>query len=226
MEYFVSGIGTDVGKTIVSALLCEALQADYWKPVQSGDLDNSDSKTIRSLISDDLHIFDEAYRLTTPASPHFSAEIDGVRIELAKINLPVNQRPLIIEGAGGLHVPLNNDQTILDLLMVWDIPVILVSRNYLGSINHTLLSIEVLQQRGIPIAGVVFNGTPTPSTEEIIAKYSGITVLGHIPEIAHPDKDVIRSLAIRWREKLTRKLDERHPMNVEMEKRVRLLVSK
>jgi dethiobiotin synthetase len=222
MEYFVSGIGTDVGKTVVSALLCETLQANYWKPVQAGDLDNSDSIKVRRWIDPELTVFPEAHRLNTPASPHFAAELDGVEIQPGALRLPESERKLIIEGAGGLLVPLNRHHTYADLLQVWDIPVILVSRNYLGSINHTLMSIEVLQQRGIPLAGIVFNGEPTPSTESIIASYSDITVLGHVPQVDRVDREFIRAFSREWKEELLTNLNERHPLNEAIERKVRL----
>lgn len=222
MEYFVSGIDTGVGKTIASAILCEALKADYWKPVQSGDLHQSDSITVRSLVSSEVRIWPESYRLNTPASPHHSANLDGTRIELGNMVIPHSEKPLVIEGAGGLLVPLNEEQTIADLLQVWDVPVILVSKNYLGSINHTLLSIEVLQQRGIPLAGILFNGTPTPSTESVIASYSGIPVLGHIPEFSRLDGPTVQNQARSMRAQILEGLEMRHPIRPEIEKRVRV----
>lgn len=221
MEYFVSGIGTDVGKTVVSALLCETLQANYWKPVQAGDLENSDSNKVRSWIDPQLTVFPEAHRLNTPASPHYAAELDGIEIQASSFGFPSSKRKLIIEGAGGLLVPLNRHHTYADLLQVWDIPVILVSRNYLGSINHTLLSIEVLRQRGIPLAGVIFNGEPTPSTESIIASYSDIPVLGHVPQLKQIDQPTIRAFAREWKEDLVQKLDEHHPLNEAIERSIR-----
>lgn len=222
MEYFVSGIDTGVGKTIASAVLCEVLKADYWKPVQAGDLQHSDSMMVRSLVSSDVRIWPEAHKLNTPASPHYSAKKDGVRIEPGAMQIPKSEKPLIIEGAGGLLVPLNDDQTYADLLQVWDIPVILVSRNYLGSINHTLMSIEILQQRGIPLAGILFNGEANQSTQEVIEKYSGITVLGHIPKIDRLDAVSIQQIARSMRNEVMEKLEERHPWNVAIEQNVRV----
>src|ERR1700753_1865673 len=140
---FVTGIGTGIGKTIVSVILVEKLQADYWKPVQSGDLQDTDSDKIRSLVSNDkTRIFPEAYRLTQPFSPHKSAAIDNVTIDPDAFVVPVTDNMLIIEGAGGLMVPLNNNFLMIDLIKKLNAEVILVSRNYLGSINHTLLSLE------------------------------------------------------------------------------------
>jgi dethiobiotin synthetase len=186
-QFFVTGISTEVGKTVCSALLVKALEADYWKPVQSGDLDLTDTMKVAhwtgtSLPSPRFH--PETYRLTEPLSPHASAAIDGIRIELERFQLPPTERPLIVEGAGGLLVPLNEKDTVLDLMERLQLPVILVSRNYLGSINHTLLSIAQLRQRGIPLAGLVFSGNPVPASETVIEQLSGVQVLFRIPEFS------------------------------------------
>ena len=179
---FITGIGTGIGKTLVSALITEKLQADYWKPIQSGDLDNSDSLKVKELISNPItKIHQEAYRLTKPQSPHISAHEDGVSIRIEDIKLPHSNNTLIIEGAGGLMVPLNDKELMIDLIQSLDVEVVLVSMNYLGSINHTLLSIEALQRRNIPITGIIFNGPKNPSTEDYILKYTSIACLGFIP---------------------------------------------
>lgn len=194
-NYFITGIGTEIGKTIVSAILVEKLKADYWKPIQSGDLENSDTKKVKSLISNQSTIFHpEAYQLTQPYSPHYSAAIDGVEIKLQEINIPKTDRPLIIEGAGGLMVPLNAQDLMIDLIKKLNTEVILVSKNYLGSINHTLLSIEALKNRGISIKGLIFNGISNASTEEIIAKISGVSVIGRIPKLEIIDQNSIKSV--------------------------------
>jgi dethiobiotin synthetase len=193
-QYFVTGIGTSVGKTVVSAVLVEKLSADYWKPVQSGDLDNSDTQKVQSLISNRQNVFHrEAYRLTEPLSPHESARRDGITIRLEDIRPPVTVRPLIIEGAGGLMVPLNDTDLMIDLIQRLKAEVILVSKNYLGSINHTLLSADSLRTRDIPVKGIIFNGPGTPSSEEVILKYSGLKSLGHIPESQSIDPTFIRA---------------------------------
>ncbi len=180
-KYFVTGIGTDVGKTVVSAILTEALQADYWKPIQAGDLDNSDSHKIENLISNKKSkIHPSIYNLNTPASPHYAAEVDGLKIEIDKIKLPHTDNKLIIEGAGGVLVPLNDQDFIVDLIKP-DYKVIVVSRNYLGSINHTLLTLEVLINRGISVFGIIFNGEANPSTEQIILNKTGVSLLAKIP---------------------------------------------
>jgi dethiobiotin synthetase len=172
---FVSGIGTEVGKTVVSATLVQALQADYWKPVQSGDLNYTDTDKIKEWSKDAGETFPEAYRLNIPASPHYSARMDGVNIELNAFELPVTEQPLIVEGAGGLLVPLNNTDTVLDLIKKLDVPLIMVSRAYLGSINHTLLSLEKVKAEGIILAALVFTGERNHESENIIRK--------HFPEV-------------------------------------------
>ena len=198
-KYFVTGIDTEIGKTVISAILTESLEADYWKPVQSGDLHNSDSHKIERLISNTkTHIHQEAYRLKTPASPHYSAEIDGVNIDLESIKTPDTNNNLIVEGAGGLMVPLNRNDLIIDLIEKLQLPVILVSKNYLGSINHTLLSIAMLQSRNIEIKGIIFNGKKTPSTEEIILHFSKIPCLGFVENETTVDKSMIKKYADKF----------------------------
>lgn len=189
---FITGIGTEIGKTIVSAVLVEKLQADYWKPVQSGQLDNSDTMIVQKLISNKKSVFhQEAYRLTKPFSPHLSAALDGIEIELNKINLPQTENQLIIEGAGGLMVPLNEKVLIIDLIEKLDAEVILVSKNYLGSINHTLLSIEILKNRKIPIKRLIFCGETNQSSEHVIFKQTEIKIL-RIPFFNNLNKIAIK----------------------------------
>ncbi len=196
-KYFISGIGTDVGKTVVSAVLTEALQADYWKPVQAGDLDFGDSDRVKSLVSNSRSVFHpERYRLNTPASPHYAAELDGIEIAVSDFSIPQTDNNLFIEGAGGLMVPLNSKDSVADLIKYFNVPVILVSRNYLGSINHTMLSIELLKHKGIEIAGIVFNGDPNPATENWILHNSGCTCVARIGNAtAAPDKKWIKEQA-------------------------------
>ena len=187
--YFITGIGTEVGKTVVSAYLQLALDADYWKPVQAGDLDLSDTDRVRSytgMPEDRYH--PERYRLNTPASPHYAARIDGINISLDDFQLPdTHGRPLLVEGAGGLLVPLNDRDCMIDLIVQLGLPVILVSRHYLGSINHTLLSLEVLRGRGCKVAGLIFSGDSNPESERVIRKLSGVTVLAALPELKTDD---------------------------------------
>lgn len=204
---FVSGIGTEIGKTLVSAILTKALKADYWKPVQSGDLDHTDSMKVQHLSQEPIeHFHPEAYRLKTPASPHYSAAIDELRIELNSFTLPETDNFLVVEGAGGLMVPLNEEHTILDLIQHLQLPVVLVSQHYLGSINHTLLSLNCLKERGIPLAGLIFNGPSTPSSASIIEQMSGQKAIFHLPqldaisptEIGHWAAQIAPILKDRW----------------------------
>jgi len=189
---FITGIGTGIGKTIVSAILTEKLKADYWKPVQSGDLDDSDTLKVKSLISNTQTAFHpETYRLTQPFSPHKSAAIDKVIIEKEKFIIPKTDNQLLIEGAGGLMVPLNDNFLMIDLIKQLDAEIILVSQNYLGSINHTLLSITVLKQYNIPIKGILFNGKADDDSESYILKYTGLKLLGHVPTYTSIDRKVI-----------------------------------
>ena len=195
MHYFVTGIGTEIGKTIVSAIVTEYLQADYWKPVQSGDLDWTDTMKVQALISNDRSVFHpERHRLQAPLSPHASAALDGVEIKLSDFTLPQTSNHLIVEGAGGLLVPLNEQDVMLDLIQQLQIPVILVSRNYLGSINHTLLSIEALKHRQIPIAGIVFNGEPNPASESFIEKNSQLPILFRLGNLDQITPEIIRNV--------------------------------
>lgn len=192
MQLFITGIGTEIGKTIVSSILTEYLQADYWKPVQSGDLEWTDSMKVQSLISNNKSFFHpERHRLNAPLSPHASAALDGVQIKLSDFIIPQTSNHLIVEGAGGLMVPLNDQDLMLDLIQQIQIPVILVSRNYLGSINHTILSIEALKHRKIPIAGIVINGEPNPATESFIENYSQLPVLFRVGHITDVDQKAI-----------------------------------
>lgn len=191
--YFITGIGTGIGKTIVSAIITEKLQADYWKPIQSGDLDNSDSLKIESLISNTKTIIhSEGFKLTQPLSPHLSAKIDNIELQINYLQTPQTNNHLIIEGAGGLMVPLNDQELMIDYIQSLGVKVILVSQNYLGSINHTLLSIEALKSRGIEIAGIIFNGTSNTETERYIMQYSNVPLLGRIPELDKLDKESVK----------------------------------
>ncbi|WP_299289433.1 dethiobiotin synthase [uncultured Mucilaginibacter sp.] len=166
---FVTGIGTGVGKTYVSAHLVETMQADYWKPIQSGDLEATDTMKVRNMVQNPVSVFHpEAYRLTQPFSPHKSAELDGIVINPANIILPKTQNQLIIEGAGGLMVPLNDSFLMIDLIVQLQAEVVLVVMHYLGSINHTLLSIEMLKQKGLPINRIIFNGIKEAFSENVI----------------------------------------------------------
>lgn len=202
MKIFITGIGTDVGKTIASAIVVEALNADYWKPIQAGDLDNSDSHKVTGYVSNTKSKFhNNAYKLNTPASPHFAAQQDGITIDLKKIIEPKTDNHLVIEGAGGILVPLNDTQCVVDLIQN-DYKVIVVSRHYLGSINHTLLALEALQNRKIKVSGIIFSGDENKATEEIILKKTRVKFIGRIDNEPYFDQNVIRYYADKFRDSL------------------------
>lgn len=193
-QIFVTGSSTEVGKTVVSAIIVEALKADYWKPIQAGELDHSDSHKIAELISNiDTRIFPNSYALKTPMSPHAAAEIDGITIKLEDVIAPKTDNHLVIEGAGGLLVPLNDTDTVLDIIKQ-EYKVVVVSRHYLGSINHTLLTVFALQQKGFNVS-LLFSGEEHPTTEAIIIKKTGANVIGRINEEKSFTKEVIKRYA-------------------------------
>lgn len=194
---FVTGIGTDVGKTIISAILVEKLKADYWKPIQSGDLDNSDTMKVQRLISNTVTRFHpEAYRLTQPFSPHKSADLDGITIDIDQIKLPETDNQLLIEGAGGLMVPLNDQHFVVDLIQKLNAEVVLVVKHYLGSINHTLLSLELLKQKKIKVRALIFNGKRDKYSEKIILSNGPSTCsTQYISHLSKLDKQIISLVA-------------------------------
>ena len=203
MKLFITGIGTDVGKTVASAIVVESLEADYWKPIQSGDLDNSDTDKVKARVSNTKSIFHpNAYALQTPASPHYSAAIEGVTIDLNAIKEPKTENHLVIEGAGGVFVPLNETDTIIDLIQP-DYKVIVVSRHYLGSINHTLLTIEALKSRNISIAGIIFSGDENQATEHIILSKFSLPMLGRIENEPYFDENVVKYYAEKFKDALS-----------------------
>ena len=202
-HYFITGIGTDVGKTIASSILVEALESDYWKPIQSGASTDNDTLKVRSLISNKkTKFYPEAYCFKAPLSPHEAAATENVEIKINEIKLPESDS-LIIEGAGGIMVPLNNRLTFLDLIKEFDIPVILVIKHYLGAINHSLLSIEVLKNNDIKIKGLIFNGTDKYGNEAIIKEKSNIPVIGKIAYEHKINKKVVKRYAQEFKSKLT-----------------------
>ena len=202
---FITGIGTGIGKTVVSAIITEALEADYWKPVQAGYTKGTDSEWIRSVITNDRSkIHPEVYKLKLPASPHIAAQNENIEISLEKIYSSYRQlpsdihrntnSPLIIEGPGGLLVPLNEKAFVTDLIKKLNTAVILVSRNYLGSINHSLLTAQVCRQKNIPVLGWIFNDEYMHYEEDIV-RWSGYPKLGFISKLENPDKKAIRGEA-------------------------------
>jgi dethiobiotin synthetase len=195
-RYFVTGIGTGIGKTIVSAMLAEALEADYWKPVQAGNL-QTDTDFVRQVISNEKSVVhSEVYSLQMPASPHIAARDEGVRIQTAfiKDRIPQTSNMLIIEGAGGLMVPLNDTQFVADLAADLQATLILVSRNYLGSINHSLMTAMVCRQKNLPVAGWIFNDQYLQYEDEIVG-WSGYPKLASIPSLAATDPAAVRRMA-------------------------------
>lgn len=192
--YFITGISTDVGKTVASAILVEALQADYWKPIQAGELDNCDTKKVQNLVSNTKSKFHpNAFALKTAMSPHAAAEIDDISIDIKKIKVPKTKNHLIIEGAGGLLVPINDTQTVLDIIQP-NYKVIVVSRHYLGSINHTLLTVNLLKEKRFDVS-IIFSGNEHKTTEDIIKKMTNVPVIGRIDEEPYFDKNVVKEYA-------------------------------
>ena len=200
-QIIVTGIGTDIGKTIVSAILTEALQGSYWKPIQAGDLDASDSLKVKALCSEHITILPETYRLNKAISPHAAANIDGIKIE--NIKIPSINSNLIIEGAGGLMVPLNNDGLLYsDLIKEWNIPVILVSKHYIGSINHTLMTAEILKNKNIQVEGIIFVGDENIPSESIILKLTKLKYITRIPFVKEVTKEFIQKEAFKLTSKI------------------------
>ena len=188
---FITGIGTDVGKTIISSILVQKYSANYWKPIQCGL--PRDTDTVKSLVDNERSVFfDEAFCLKTPLSPHAAAKLENTSIELVNINLPpMDDKILIIEGAGGLMVPLSKTSMNIDLIRHLGAKVILVSKFYLGSINHTLLSLQVLKGFNIPVAGIIWNGEYNLDSVDIIRQYFPVPSIGAIPIIGKWDKKSI-----------------------------------
>jgi dethiobiotin synthetase len=192
-RFVVSGTDTGIGKTVFSAALTAALNGYYWKPVQSGLDEETDSAAVARLGGvPPQRILPEAYRLSLPASPHLSARLDGVAIELDHLVPPQTDAPLVIEGAGGLLVPISDELVFADIFALWKIPVILCARTTLGTINHTLLSLEAMKHRGIPIVGIAFIGDENLETQRIIAKMGGTRALGRLPRLASITPDALR----------------------------------
>ncbi len=180
-KIFITGIGTGVGKTIVSAIVTEALQADYWKPIQTGFGDGKDTDIIRGLISNKKTIIHpEAFCLAKPASPFAAAEEEGIKIEIKNIAIPKTENILVIEGAGGLMVPINEEELMIDMIEQWNAEVILVSQNYLGSINHTMLSCMALSDRNLKVLGIIYNGEDNLMAERSILSFCDYPVIGRI----------------------------------------------
>jgi dethiobiotin synthetase len=197
--YVVTGCGTDVGKTVVSAILTKAFDAHYWKPVQCGSLDVADADRVKKLTG--LEVLSSRYLFKAPLSPHLAAKNEGVEIQVEKLKLPTSLKPLIVEGAGGVLVPFRDDLLFADLLLSWQLPLVFVSKHYLGSINHTLLSFEALQRRGLQIDLLVFNGNYCPDMERVMVEKSKARRIVHLyPEIL--SEKVIAEYAALWKKEL------------------------
>lgn len=181
-EIFVTGTDTEIGKTVISAMLTQGLTASYWKPIQAGLEEETDTQFVqRTTDISESAIKPERYRLKTPMSPHGAAEIDGVEIHMEDFELPeYDTDHLVVEGAGGLMVPMNNEDMVIDLISYLNLPVVLVARSTLGTLNHTFLSLEALRKRDIPILGVILNGPKHQSNYEAIQKYGGINILAEV----------------------------------------------
>lgn len=209
MNFFITGIGTGIGKTLVSAIVTEALQADYWKPVQAGFDEGTDTEWIKERVSNKTSVFhNETYKLVKPSSPHIAAKEENIRIDLNVIKehadkIKTGNQPLIIEGAGGLFVPLNDDEFVIDLIEKLNAKVILVSRNYLGSINHSILTAQACKVRNLNVAGWIFNDQYL-NYEEEIEIWSGYPKLTSIPFTNKPDKDFVSRQAVILREALNK----------------------
>ncbi len=195
MRYFITGTDTDVGKTVAAAWAMLHLEANYWKPVQAGIEGETDQAQIRRITgADDDRFHDSAYVLPDPLSPHEAAKRAGVTIDMDAFELPEGDGPLVVEGAGGLMVPLNQTRYVVDLIEMLGLPAILVARSSLGTINHTLLSLGALRARHIPVAGVVMNGPPSPHNREAIETYGAVRVLAEIPPLDPLNREALLAI--------------------------------
>ncbi len=193
MRLVVCGTDTDVGKTVVSALLVQGLGAHYWKPVQSGTDGGGDSGRVQQLLElPPERVLPEAYRLQAPVSPHWAAERDGVTIDPDRLALPAVDGPLVVETAGGLLVPLRRNWLQIDQIARWNLPVVLVARSGLGTLNHTLLSLEALARRSIPVLGLILNGEPHADNPRTLAALGGVPVLAELPPLEPLDRQALQ----------------------------------
>ncbi|MEY4473013.1 MAG: hypothetical protein RL671_1317 [Pseudomonadota bacterium] len=182
-RFVVTGTDTDVGKTVFAAALAAHLGAHYWKPIQAGTGDGTDSARVAELSGWRAAVLPEAYVLKTPCSPHEAARIDGVMIAPDRLALPAEDGPLVVEGAGGVLVPITGDLLYADLFARWGLPVILVARTMLGTINHSLLSLEALRCRGVTVHSIAFVGEAAPASEEAVIRLGKVTHLGRLPRL-------------------------------------------
>ncbi len=220
-SYFITGIGTGIGKTVVAAIITEALHADYWKPVQAGYADGTDSGWLKSMLTNNISVVHkESYLLKLAASPHLGAGQEGIEISLDKIlsEKPITDNTLIIEGAGGLLTPLNKNEYVIDLIKKLNATVIIVSKNYLGSINHSLLTARVLQQSGINILGWIFNDEYLDYENEIV-EWSGFRRIASLKNLPELNKAVIHAHSVKISEHLTSFLLPRRPLEIFINKK-------
>lgn len=195
-NYFITGIGTDVGKTVVGAILTEALEADYWKPVQCGVEEGTDKDTIKTLISNTKTVIHpEAYCLKEPASPHLAAQLENTKIVMERIIPPHTENTLIIEGAGGILVPLNDSNFVIDIARDHEMEIILVIKNYLGCINHSLLSIDYLLKNGYEIKGLVLNGNFDKVVKNTILNYAELPLIAELNDLSEVSRDTVKANA-------------------------------
>lgn len=199
----IAGIHTGIGKTIASAVIAEATGADYWKPVQAG-IEERDATLVKQLLTNGSdRVFDEAVLLSQPLSPHAAAAIDRIAIDYSTFTWPETNKTLIVETAGGILSPISANKTAADFIAYYHLPVILVSQNYLGSINHTLLTIETLKHRNIRIMGMVMNGIENKDSESFIEQYSGVKIIARIPHFSGIDRDAVSACAAQIKNTLS-----------------------
>ncbi|MDJ0513908.1 MAG: dethiobiotin synthase [Methyloceanibacter sp.] len=193
--FFVTGTDTEVGKTVVSAWLLTQLDAAYWKPIQAGTVPTTDSATVQQLAELPVsRVLPEAYLLPEPMAPHESARRANIALDMEKIKLPPHDGLVIVEGAGGLMVPIAGGAYMIDLADQLDLPIILVARSTLGTINHTLLSLEAIRRRGLPLAGVVISGPETPHNRAAIERFGKVEVIAEIPQLETVDRETLKGI--------------------------------
>ena len=193
--FFVTGTDTDVGKTLVSAWLATHLGASYWKPIQAGTEPTTDAATVQALAElPSERVWPEVYLLPEPIAPHEAARRAGITLDMAKLRMPEHQGLVVVEGAGGLMVPITDKAYMIDLAAQLDLPIILVARSTLGTINHSLLSIEAIRRRGLPLAGVVISGPETPHNRVAIERYGQIEIIAEIPWLETINRSVLKTI--------------------------------
>ncbi len=196
MSYFITGTDTNIGKTLVSSWLCLQTGYDYFKPIQSGAIESRDSLDVQRLSGTFCHA--ECYSLKAPLSPHHAAQLEGISLDLQQITLPLSSK-LIVEGAGGVFVPINDQFVMLDLMVKFNLPIIIVARTTLGTINHTLLTIQAIQQRELEITGIILSGEPNANNAKTIEHFGNVPVLATLPHLRRIDKQTLLDLPLPHR---------------------------